>query len=88
MITRGKISEIDFDSYSIDLKNFDRVENGFLYADEKTTFELFGKVYSKIHNNEEFGILHSRLIKASIYIQPSLLTSYYFKIIKNPMISL
>ena len=57
--TENKITEIDFDSYSIDLKNFDRVENGFLYADEKTTVELFGKVLSKKNNNEEFGILHT-----------------------------
>ncbi len=81
---QGKISEIDFDSYSIDLKNFDRVEDGSLYVDEKTTFELFGKVYSKKNNNEEFGILHSRLTKALYIFSLVFLPLIIFKIIKKP----
>ncbi len=81
---QGKITEIDFDSYSIDLKNFDRVEDGFLYADEKTTSELFGKVFSKTNNNEEFGILHSRLIKALYIFSLVFLPLIIFKIIKKP----
>ncbi len=80
----GKISEIDFDSYSIDLKNFDRIEDGFLYADEKTTFELYSKVSSRISNNEEFGILHNRIIKALYIFSLVFLPLIIFKIIKKP----
>ena len=80
----SKISEIDFDSYSIDLKNFEKVENNFLYADEKTTKELYNKILSKNNNNEEFGVFHNRIIKALYIFNLVFLPLIIFKIIKKP----
>ena len=81
---QGKISEIDFDSYSIDLKGFERIGDSFLYADEKTTFELYRKVSFKLNTNEEFGILHNRIIKSLYIFSLIFLPLIIFKIIKKP----
>ena len=79
-----KISEIDFESYSINLETFEKQENTFLYADEKSTSELFKKVISKSNNNEEYGVLHNRLIKPLYIFSFVFLPLIIFKIIKKP----
>ncbi|MDA9675045.1 LptF/LptG family permease, partial [Pelagibacteraceae bacterium] len=64
---KNKISEIDFDTYSIDLKTFDKIEKKFLYADEKSTYELLNSILDNSNNNEEYGVFHNRIIK-TLYI--------------------
>ena len=81
---QSKISEINFDSYSIDLNNFNRIADGFLYADEKSTIELLNKVLSKTNNNEEFGVLHNRFSKALYIFSLVFLPLVVFKMIKKP----
>ena len=81
---QSKISEINFDSYSIDLNNFNRLEDGFLYADEKSTIDLLNKVLSKTNNNEEFGVLHNRFSKALYIFSLVFLPLVIFKMIKKP----
>ena len=80
----NKITEIDFDSYSINLKNFEKTADGFLYADEKPTYELFNKVLIKSNSNEEFGVLHNRFIKAFYLFSLVFLPLVIFKLIKKP----
>ena len=81
---KNKISEIDFDSYSIDLRSFDKVEKKFLFADEKTTIELMKIVSSGNSNNEEYGVLHNRFIKAFYVFCLVFLPLIIFKMIKKP----
>ena len=79
-----KISEIDFESYSIDLSIFDKVEKGFFYADENSTFELIRKIKSLKYSDEEFGVLHNRFVKAIYIFVLVFLPLIIFKIIKKP----
>ena len=79
-----KISEIDFDRYSIDLKIFDKVENKYFYADEQSSIELIKKIYNIKNNQEEFGVLHNRFIKALYIFSLVFLPLIIFKIIKKP----
>tara|TARA_B110000444_G_scaffold194965_1_gene185358 strand:- start:4995 stop:6134 length:1140 start_codon:yes stop_codon:yes gene_type:complete len=79
-----KISEIDFDKYSIDLKIFDKVENKFFYPDERSSTELIKKISSETSNREEFGVLHNRFIKALYIFSLVFLPLVIFKIIKKP----
>ena len=80
----SKITEIDFDSYSIDLRNFNKFNDGFLYTDEKSTIDLYNKVLSKSYNKEEFGVLHNRLVKSLYIFSLVFLPLIIFKIIKKP----
>ena len=79
-----KISEIDFDSYSIDLKTFDKIETKFFYADEISSLELIRKILNANSNNEEFAILHNRFIKALYIFSLVFLPLIIFKMIKKP----
>jgi len=79
-----KISEIDFDRYSIDLKIFDKVADGFLYADELSSLELIKKISNLENNSEEFGVLHNRFIKGLYIFSLVFLPLIIFKIIKKP----
>jgi len=79
-----KISEIDFDKYSIDLKIFDKVENKYFYADEQSSIELIKKIYNIKNSQEEFGVLHNRFIKALYIFSLVFLPLIIFKIIKKP----
>ena len=79
-----KISEIDFESYSIDLSRFDKKEKSFFYADEKSTIELIKRIKNLETNNEEFGVLHNRFIKGLYIFSLVFLPLIIFKIIKKP----
>ena len=79
-----KISEIDFDKYSIDLKIFDKIADSFLYADELSSIELIKKISNLKNNSEEFGVLHNRFIKALYIFSLIFLPLIIFKIIKKP----
>ena len=79
-----KMSEIDFDKYSIDLKAFDKTEKKFFYADEKSSVELINKILNKQNNNEEFAILHNRFIKSLYVFCLIFLPLIIFKFIKKP----
>ena len=79
-----KISEIDFDKYSIDLKTFNKVEKKFFYADEKSSIELINKILNKQNNNEEFAVLHNRFIKSLYVFCLIFLPLIIFKLIKKP----
>ena len=79
-----KISEIDFDKYSIDLKPFDKTEKKFFYADEKSSIELINKISNKQNNNEEFAVLHNRFIKSLYVFCLIFLPLIIFKMIRKP----
>ena len=79
-----QISEIDFESYSIDLKAFDSIENRFFYADEISTTELAKKIKDKTFNNEEFAVLHNRFIKTLYIFSLIFLPLIIFKLIRKP----
>jgi len=79
-----KISEVNFDKYSIDLKIFDKTEEEFFYADEKSSLELIKKISSKQNNNEEFAVLHNRFIKSLYIFCLIFLPLIIFKIIRKP----
>tara|TARA_B110000858_G_scaffold39175_1_gene44487 strand:+ start:542 stop:1564 length:1023 start_codon:yes stop_codon:yes gene_type:complete len=79
-----KISEIDFDKYSIDLKAFDKTEKKFFYADEKSSIKLIKKISNKQNNKEEFAVLHNRFIKSLYIFCFIFLPLIIFKIIKKP----
>tara|TARA_B100001057_G_scaffold469344_1_gene529547 strand:+ start:369 stop:1466 length:1098 start_codon:yes stop_codon:yes gene_type:complete len=82
--SENKITEIDFDSYSINLNNFEKRGNKFLFADEKSTLFLINKVINKTNNNEEYGVLHNRFIKALYIFCLVFLPLIIFKLIKKP----
>ena len=82
--SENKITEIDFDSYSINLNNFEKRGNKFLFADEESTLFLINKVINKTNNNEEFGVLHNRFIKALYIFCLVFLPLIIFKLIKKP----
>ena len=79
-----KITEIDFDKYSIDLKAFDKTEKKFFYADEKSSIELINMISNKQYNNEEFAVLHNRFIKSLYVFYLIFLPLIIFKMIKKP----
>ena len=79
-----KISEVEFDKYSIDLRTFDKIENSFFYADEQATSELIKKISNEKSSSEEFGVLHNRFIKALYIFSLVFLPLIIFKIIKKP----
>ena len=79
-----KISEIDFDKYSIDLKAFDSTEKKFFYADEKSSVELINRISNKKHNSEEFAVLHNRFIKSLYIFYLVFLPLIIFKMIRKP----
>ena len=81
---QSKISEISFNSYSIDLNNFNKIESGFLYADEESTSDLISKVLSKSNNEEEFGVLHNRFARSLYIFSLIFLPLLIFKVIKKP----
>ena len=78
------ISEITFNSYSVDLNNFNTFKNGYIYADEKSTLDLIEKVLNKSNNSEEFGVLHNRFAKALYIFSLIFLPLVIFKFIKKP----
>ena len=80
----SKISEIDFDRYSIDLNTFEKIESSFFYADEISTKELIKKIRNKENNKEEFGVLHNRFIKGLYIFNLIFLPLLIFKIIRKP----
>jgi len=79
-----KISEIDFDKYSIDLKAFDSTEKKFFYADEKSSVELINRISNKKHDSEEFAVLHNRFIKSLYIFYLVFLPLIIFKMIRKP----
>ena len=79
-----KITEVDFDNYSIDLKVFDKIEKGFFYADEKSTLELIKKISNLENDSEEFAVLHNRFIKTLYIFSLVFLPLVVFKVIKKP----
>jgi hypothetical protein len=81
---KNRISEIDFESYSIDLKPFDKTERFFLYADEKSSFELRNKILNATNDMEEYGVFHNRLVKALYIFSLVFLPLIVFKMIKKP----
>ena len=81
---QNKITEIDFDSYSIDLKAFNKVEEKLFYPDEKSTVDLIKKISINQNNSEEFGVLHNRFSKALYIFSLVFLPLIVFKIIKKP----
>tara|TARA_B110000483_G_scaffold201420_1_gene242452 strand:+ start:615 stop:1712 length:1098 start_codon:yes stop_codon:yes gene_type:complete len=79
-----KITEVDFDNYSIDLRVFDKIEKGFFYADEKSTLELIKKISNLENDSEEFAVLHNRFIKTLYIFSLVFLPLVVFKVIKKP----
>lgn len=78
------ISKIDFESYSVDLRAFNKAEKKFYYADEKSTSSLLNKILNNENNREEYGIFHSRFVKALYVFALVFLPLIIFKLIKKP----
>tara|TARA_B100001059_G_scaffold215202_1_gene232524 strand:+ start:283 stop:1380 length:1098 start_codon:yes stop_codon:yes gene_type:complete len=81
---QSKISEIEFESYSINLNSFDKVGQNYFYADEKSSSILMKKILSSEYNNYEFGVFHSRFTKALYVFSLIFLPLIIFKLIKKP----
>ena len=79
-----KISEIKFDSYAIDLSNFNRNKENYYFADEISTFGLINLIGLKIHTNEHFASLHNRFIRAIYIFNLVFLPLMIFKFIRKP----
>ena len=79
-----KISEIDFDKYSFDLKEFDSTEQKFFFADEKSSIELINRISNKKYDSEEFAVLHNRFIRSLYTFYLVFLPLIIFKMIKKP----
>ena len=81
---QSKISEIEFESYSINLNSFDKVEQNYFYADERSSLSLIKKILSSEYDNKEYGVFHSRFSKALYVFSLIFLPLIIFKLIKKP----
>ena len=80
---QSKISEIEFESYSINLNSFNKVEENYFYEDERSSLDLIKKIYSSEYNNKEFGVFHGRLTKSLYVFCLIFLPLIIFKLIKK-----
>ena len=79
-----EISEIQFESYELDLTPY--YEKGIkdIYPEERSSQELILKIKSKIYSSEEFGELQNRIINPIYIFILSILPLLTFKIMRRP----
>ncbi len=85
-----RISEIEFDTYDLDLSPYSKVESKHRYADELFTNEIFynlkGKSLKKLNNYErqQFAEIHNRIISPLYLICLSILPLLILNFLKSP----
>ena len=85
-----RISEIEFDTYDLDLSPYSKVESSHRYSDELFTMEILsnlrGKSLSMLNNyeREQFAEINNRLIAPLYLISLSILPLLALKYLKSP----
>tara|TARA_B100001248_G_C27396158_1_gene465696 strand:- start:3854 stop:4966 length:1113 start_codon:yes stop_codon:yes gene_type:complete len=86
----NKISEVEFETYDLDLTPYTKKEDPHIYADEMFTYRIVEKLRGKsidefsIHEKEEFAALHSRFINPLFIFCYALLPLLITKFSKKP----
>ena len=85
-----RISEIEFDTYDLDLSPYSKVESGHRYSDELFTREIFfnlkGKSLKELNNyeKEQFAEINNRIISPLYLICLSILPLILLNYLKSP----
>ena len=85
-----RISEIEFDTYDLDLSPYSKVESSHRYSDELFTNEIFnnlrGKSLSELNDyeREQFAEINNRIIAPLYLICLSILPLLALKYLKSP----
>ena len=85
-----RISEIEFDTYDLDLSPYNKVESSHRYSDELFTKEIFnnllGKSLSELNSyeREQFAEINNRIINPLYLICLSILPLLIIKYLKSP----
>ena len=79
-----EISEIQFESYELDLTPY--YEKGIkdIYPEERSSWELIQKIKGKIYTSEEYGEFQNRIINPIYIFILSILPLLTFKIVRRP----
>ena len=79
-----KISEIEFDTYELDLNPFYTKKSNIVYPDERSNKELINRIKDKAYTSEEFGVLSNRIINPFYILVISILPLLMFKFSRRP----
>lgn len=79
-----KISEVEFESYILDLTPYHEEAIKDIYPEELSTNELINKIKTKKYSTEDYAVLHNRFISPFYIFALSLLPLLTFKIIRRP----
>tara|TARA_Y100000768_G_scaffold229592_1_gene173366 strand:+ start:894 stop:1856 length:963 start_codon:yes stop_codon:yes gene_type:complete len=85
-----RISEIEFDTYDLDLSPYSKVESGHRYSDELFTKEIYDNLRGKslnelnIYEREQFAELNNRIVAPLYIICLSILPLLALKYLKSP----
>ncbi len=80
----GEISEIEFESYELDLTPYYEIDKKYIYIEERSTLELLSKIKNKVDNSQEAGEFHNRIINPFYIFIIAILPLLTFKIAKRP----
>ena len=85
-----RISEIEFDTYDLDLSPYSKVESSHRYSDELFTKEIYnnliGKSLGELNNyeREQFAEINNRIISPLYLLSLSILPLLALKYLKSP----
>ena len=80
----NKISEIEFESYILDLTPYHEEAIKDIYPEEMSTIKLINKVKANKYSSEDYAVLHNRFISPFYIFALALLPLLTFKIIRRP----
>ena len=85
-----RISEIEYDTYDLDLSPYSKVESNHRYSDELFTLEIYNNLKRKslqelnIYEREQFAEINNRIISPLYLICISILPLLIFNYLKSP----
>ena len=85
-----RISEIEYDTYDLDLSPYSKVESNHRYSDELFTLEIYNNLKSKslqelnIYEREQFAEINNRIISPLYLICLSILPLLILNYLKSP----
>ncbi len=79
-----KISEVQFESYELDLTPFYEKGVKDIYSEERSSKELILKIKNKTYRPNEFGELHNRIVNPIYIFILALLPLLTFKMVRRP----
>ncbi len=80
----NEISEIQFESYELDLTPYHQESIKDIYPEERSTNELIKKVKTSKFSNEELAVLHNRFINPIYIFIFGFLPLLTFKMVRRP----